>query len=229
MRFMSPLTPRLLVLDENTRGRDFIAGDVHLQIETLIQALDLLEVNPEVDRLFLTGDVVDRGTDASLLRGLLDQEWVYSVAGNHEEMLLDYLNNPEMYSNGAGHDWWYAVPEEDQQFLKYKLKSLPTAIQIGRFAIVHAEIPVGLAWDDVVAGLAAQDSALHSHLLWGTERADSLNRSLVSGIDLIYVGHHTVNTPSVLGNHVYIDTGAGYPSQGGKLTVMELGDIPSED
>lgn len=227
MQFMSPLTPRLLVLDENTNGKDFVVGDLHLQVETLIQALDLLEVNPEVDRVFLVGDMVDRGPDANLLAGLLDQPWVYAVAGNHEEMLLDYLANPEMYAEGHAHEWWSTLNEEDQQYLWRRLKMLPSAIQIGRYGIVHAEVPLGMTWQEVQAGLAEENNSLHSHLLWGNSRAKSLNVSLVEGIDLIYVGHTTVPSPSVLGNHVYIDTGAGYPERGGRLTVIELGDVPA--
>ena len=40
------------------------------------------------------------------------------------------------------------------------------------------------------------------------------------GIDKLYVGHTPLNEVTILGNTVFIDTGAVF--DGGKLTIMEI-------
>ena len=45
----------------NTHGRDFVVGDIHGCFDLLQQALDEAAFNPDRDRLFSVGDLIDRG------------------------------------------------------------------------------------------------------------------------------------------------------------------------
>ncbi|WP_194726085.1 metallophosphoesterase [Noviherbaspirillum malthae] len=69
----------------NTRGRDLIVGDVHGCFSALQAHLDVLGFDPEVERLFCTGDLVDRGAESDLAKEWLSNKpWFYTVRGNHE-------------------------------------------------------------------------------------------------------------------------------------------------
>jgi serine/threonine protein phosphatase 1 len=50
----------------NTAGRDLIVGDIHGCFARLQVALDELGFDPERDRLFSVGDLVDRGPDSEV-------------------------------------------------------------------------------------------------------------------------------------------------------------------
>lgn len=73
--------------------RSFAISDIHGNIELFRAALNQIDLRKE-DKLFLLGDLIDRGTDS---KGVLDTvmeliESGYDVVclmGNHEQMLLD--------------------------------------------------------------------------------------------------------------------------------------------
>ena len=58
----------------NTKGRDFVVGDIHGELEMLKSELVKVGFDHSKDRLFSVGDMVDRGhkwpTSASLTPGL---------------------------------------------------------------------------------------------------------------------------------------------------------------
>lgn len=77
-------------LFKNNKGKDYICGDLHGCFSLLEEKLQSLNFNPESDRLFSVGDIIDRGADSH--RGLhyLQQNWFYCIRGNHEQMLVDW-------------------------------------------------------------------------------------------------------------------------------------------
>lgn len=87
-----------MVVEENLKGEDYFIGDVPGGAEQLKLVLAKLTEN---DRLFLVGDLADRGADsfgvyqlimeinqARQKEGLPIQ--IYVTHGNHEDMLLDF-------------------------------------------------------------------------------------------------------------------------------------------
>jgi len=73
-------------LEENILGDDYIIGDVHGSAE-LSEVVAKLKPN---DRLFIVGDLFDRGGDEVGVYNLISQDpRIHAVKGNHEEMLLD--------------------------------------------------------------------------------------------------------------------------------------------
>ena len=82
-----------------------VIGDIHGCYNTF---LALLEKLPQEKKIF-TGDLIDRGPDSKkMVQWVIDhKEECIVVRGNHEQMLLDYLNNPQenLYQwlrNGGG-------------------------------------------------------------------------------------------------------------------------------
>jgi serine/threonine protein phosphatase 1 len=75
----------------NDQGRDFVIGDLHGCRPLLERLLDHVNFDPVSDRVFSTGDLVDRGPDVAGCLALLKEDWFHSVMGNHEWMLIRYL------------------------------------------------------------------------------------------------------------------------------------------
>ncbi len=77
-----------------------VIGDIHGRADLLDRILDTLDRNhPEARKVFV-GDYVDRGPDSRAVLGRLRTlEDAVCLTGNHEEMLLEFLDNP---AEGAG-------------------------------------------------------------------------------------------------------------------------------
>lgn len=78
-------------LPENTRGRDFIVSDIHGYFQQLEQALAAQKFDPSVDRLIAVGDLIDRGPQSARACEFLREPWFFSVLGNHEQAMLEWL------------------------------------------------------------------------------------------------------------------------------------------
>lgn len=98
--------------------RVFVIGDIHgrrVQLDALVK---LLPRNPSEDNLIFLGDLIDRGPDAP---GVVDRvlqmvrdnpEHVLCLRGNHEQMMLDFIDE------GAGL-WLTAVTGGERTFQQY--------------------------------------------------------------------------------------------------------------
>lgn len=130
--------------------RSFVIGDIHGCAATLRQlVLGQLRPTP-ADRIYLLGDLIDRGPAS---KGVLDfifemraaGQSMDAVMGNHEEMFLraatDHHNLDLWHANGGlatlasfQADGPADVPQRYREFLA----SLPRYILLDRFVIVHA-------------------------------------------------------------------------------------------
>jgi calcineurin-like phosphoesterase family protein len=78
--------------------KTFVVGDIHGRCAQLLNLLDMLPRNPESDTLVFLGDLIDRGADAPgcvehILKLCRDYpKSVICLRGNHEQMLLDFLD-----------------------------------------------------------------------------------------------------------------------------------------
>ena len=77
--------------------KTFIVGDIHGRCAQLLNLLDMLPRDAENDTLVFLGDLIDRGADApgcvSHILKLTQEnpERVICLRGNHEQMLMDFL------------------------------------------------------------------------------------------------------------------------------------------
>ncbi len=161
---------KIIRLPANRTGRDFVLGDLHGTTDLLRALMAHVAFDPDKDRLFSVGDLVDRGEDSPGGLALLLEPWVHAVIGNHEDMMLDFLKPRSdqkypMESSGGkpdhaflfngGEAWFgdYRMPEG----VKERLESLPLLIVIGegseRFHVVHADLVRNLL--DPVGGSAS--------------------------------------------------------------------------
>lgn len=77
--------------EENTVGSDIIIGDVHGNAHCFKQNLESLS---KTDRLFIVGDLTDRGHNSrEVIKQILrHKEQVFSIRGNHEDICLAAIN-----------------------------------------------------------------------------------------------------------------------------------------
>lgn len=98
--------------------RTFVVGDIHGRCAQLLNLLDMLPRDPETDTLIFLGDLIDRGADApgcvshvlKLCRE--NPERVICLRGNHEQMLMDFLD-------GHSNLWLAPVVGGERTFEQY--------------------------------------------------------------------------------------------------------------
>ena len=103
--------------------RTFIVGDVHGRRAQLAALLEALPRESVSEKLVFLGDLIDRGADApgvvsdvmELQRG--DPERVVVLRGNHEQMMLDFLDEDSRL-------WLSPVTGGEQTFQQYTLSHL---------------------------------------------------------------------------------------------------------
>ena len=207
--------------------RTFVIGDVHGCAATLRRLVDgLLRPSPG-DRIYLLGDLIDRGPDS---KGVLDFIFelqgrglsVGSVRGNHEEMCLQAGNDQfylELWTANGGlatlesfqADGPGDIPRRYREFMD----SLPHYLLLDDFVIVHA----GLNFDP--PGPFDDTSAM----LW--TRSPFVDRQRIGGRRLI-CGHTPVPRArleaSLESSKIMLDNGCvfGNRFEMGCLAALEL-------
>lgn len=132
--------------------RTIVIGDIHGCYNELKELISTLETEGEyrkgIDKLVFLGDYIDRGSDSRLVIEFirnLQKEYdnVVALMGNHEDMLLDYLDNDNDNWTWNG----YASTMDsyrgfDKQFKKdvQWIRSLPLYHEDEYFVYVHAGI-----------------------------------------------------------------------------------------
>lgn len=223
----------------------YAVGDVHGCYDLLVRLLEDIARDAEVragDRrpiLIFVGDYVDRGpASAAVLSSLL---WlgryggmeVHFLKGNHEEMMLKFLDQPAGFRGWLGvggaqtlRSYGVTPPEEEADaedlwrarddlldrmpaaHLRF-LQGLELSVQIGDYAFVHAGVRPGVALD----------KQRERDLLWIREGFLDCDRALSK---VIVHGHSWLSDqPEWRKNRVGIDTGA---YETGVLTAIRLED-----
>lgn len=214
-----------ILIEENTSGRDFVVGDVHGHFDLLNEELSYEGFNPECDRLFSVGDIIDRGPKSLQCLELLDQSWFFSVRGNHEQMMIDCITGASFPSWRRNYGQWLnEISETEIEKWVRKLAKLPMAmtVQCKEFSvgICHAE-PCGRDWNQMI-----NEPECHKQMMWGrTVLRGEGDLSVVKGVDFTVHGHTPIPQPRRIGNRYFLDTGAG---DGERLTVRNLAELFQE-
>src|ERR1700687_4212190 len=78
--------------------KTFIVGDIHGRCAQLTNLLEMLPRDESVDTLVFLGDLIDRGVDAPGCVAMVlklcgeNPERVICLRGNHEQMMLDFID-----------------------------------------------------------------------------------------------------------------------------------------
>ena len=224
----------------NADGRDFVVGDIHGMFTALRELLETAEFNPETDRLFSVGDLVDRGPESAEALDWLGQPWFFACRGNHEQFALD-AEDPEQLSLWIEHnggEWWLDVDEERQAQFIEAFKSMPLAMEVetreGRIGIVHADVPPLMSWNAFMSLPESGDSDASFYAMWSRNRVAGVVSALPvrGGVERVYCGHTPTREMVVVDNVFYIDTGAVYCADGyadARLTLLEIHPEPHRE
>ncbi len=194
-----------------------VIGDVHGRVDLLDRLFDRLDREvPEAHRVCV-GDMIDRGPDS---RGVLERVRAQTLAlrGNHEQMMLDFLDATGDAVETTGARWLrhggiqtlasFGILEPAPKSatrdalrralptgLESWLHALPDRWQSGNVAVVHAGA-------DPRVPLAQQDP---QHLLWGHPACGRFPRP-----DRVWIvhGHTVVPSPRLQRRVITVDTGA---------------------
>ncbi|MDH3581002.1 MAG: serine/threonine protein phosphatase [Hyphomicrobiales bacterium] len=218
----------------------YAVGDIHGSIALLDRLLativrDAGTIDAATRTLVFVGDYIDRGPDSAgvverLISGIPEGFRTVCLKGNHEMMMLDYLERPELLDhwlmNGAQetlasygidvHDIEQgdvdkakcrdslraAIPETHRDFFS----SLRLSETIGDYFFVHAGVRPG----------APLDEQRPEDLVW--IREEFLNSSATFGKIVVH-GHTPVDAPEIRPNRIGIDTKAWLS---GRLTALRL-------
>lgn len=211
----------------NTAGRDFAVGDIHGHFSRLQAALDTVAFDPEIDRLFSVGDLVDRGPECRDVLDWLTKPWFHPVRGNHDDYVcrFDTCNVDNWVYNGGA--WFAGLAWDEQREFAAQFRELPIAIEVetteGLIGIVHADCPLQ-SWDELRQELEAPESAkrlklVQNSCMWSRTRIQDGATNGVERLRALVVGHTPLRQPIALGNVHHIDT-AGWMD--GHFTLLNL-------
>lgn len=229
--------PLVEIHNQPLTGDLYVVGDLHGCYDLLMQKLQQVGFNFERDLLVSVGDLVDRGPQNIECADLILQPWFKAIRGNHEELCIKGLIDPELMSihrrSGSGGEWFYHIEAAEQQRLIGLFKTLPLVLEVQygskKYGFVHADMSFA-DWDAFKQAVLQDDMdciqphrSARSVSLWARGRIRSLENDLnypyVEGIDQIYLGHTVIPMPLANQNCIFIDTGAVF---NGELTLLKL-------
>ncbi len=202
----------------------YVVGDIHGCLDHLERLLD--EVQPDLSRqrLFFVGDYIDRGPQSKgvvdyilRLQKLYPPENIICLKGNHEAMMLNFLQGQEielfLFNGGLGtiEDYWgtawdkmekLVLPPEHEKFYQ-ELKSI---YETPGYIFVHGGLMPGVPLEE----------QQEEDLLW--IRGEFIASAEDFGGKVIF-GHTPFSRPLVMPNKIGIDTGCVY---GNFLTCLKL-------
>lgn len=205
--------------------RTIVIGDIHgcyRELEALISGLIEEErYTPEKDKMILVGDYIDRGDNPRLavkyVRELQEMygENVIALMGNHEDMLLAYVNNEEpgwLYNGYYSTILSYEGYEEEFLNDVLWMAGLPLYYEDEYFIYVHAGINKGRV-------MSQQDVYT---LLWTRQEfyfdPRTYEKKVIFGhTPTMFLGDGYSPLWLNEGNDIAVDTGCVY---GGKLTAL---------
>jgi len=220
----------------------FVVGDIHGRADLLSKLLNMVNLpeslnNGTEQKLVFVGDYVDRGENSlealSMVFGLCEShpESVIALQGNHEKMLLEFLDQPK----GKGRRWLrngglqtlasFGVGnitetsnEADLQKARDRfkntlsegmekwLRAMPLTYNSGNIWVVHAAADPNVPFED-------QSDRV---LLWGLS---DFHRAPRSDGNWVVHGHTIIDTAKVEAGRISIDTGAYFSN---RLTLAHI-------
>ena len=223
----------------------YVVSDIHGEYNDFLGLLEKIDLKAE-DKMIILGDVVDRGPlPLTLLRFIMAMPNIEMILGNHERMLLDYLQSIGIYGSESIGDYYarcggYStikelgiMDEKDKCEIEEYLKGLPLYKIIDDFILVHSGVNTNLLDRElpIKDSMARQEE---EDLLWSRE--DFFTAKGIDNYTVIFGHTPTSNIRrgevrdfSIWHDPIYkdkigIDGGATFKEKGGRLACLRLRD-----
>ncbi len=195
----------------------WVIGDVHGEYDKLIRLINKLPKNVNI---YFTGDLIDRGDSSSKVLDLvIDNNWS-SVLGNHEQMMIKAVKNPEIYKNWlmcGGAETIDSYKDKAIYPSHYKwLESLSYFYHLeidGYKPLVISHSYIHNDWVDKEYKYSSYDG---KDILWRHMHNKNFfneEKEIENNIFNIF-GHTYISKPIVTDAYAMIDTGATYEKYG---------------
>lgn len=121
LKFQPPYTaiseiPVLKRFKVNKLGRDFIVADLHGCFSIFMKLLDHVKFDPSKDRVFCSGDLIDRGSENEECLRLLQNDWFAATLGNHDFFPIATMHQHSHADYWAYNDGYWATPYVSELF-----------------------------------------------------------------------------------------------------------------
>lgn len=209
----------------------YVISDLHGDFNKFKAMLDKIQLSKD-DTLYILGDMVDRGDEPiSLVQYIMKQPNMKVLLGNHEDMMLKVLENPE--DEKAYNHWernggevtytqYQALHMREQVEIKVFLNALPLYIELEDYLLVHAGMRIereGQYWCEV------KEQQIRRDLIW--MRYDFIHEPTIADKKVIF-GHTQTFNFGQPGNiwfgedKIGIDCGIYSREEGGRLGCLNL-------
>lgn len=210
----------------------YVMSDIHGQFDALMRMLEQIGFTEE-DELYILGDVIDRGSKSiECIKWIMEQDNVLTLLGNHELMLYDgYINNREA--------WYQSLTEiretlsiEEQKKIMNWIEDMPecklVTVDGVKFYLNHTQIANTKYFEQELTDRMFPDYDIYK------EYNDLKVKDLICihghipTIEMRRWHRQEINSliwKNKSGTIIYIDCGAGYPKEGGRLGCLRLNDM----
>ncbi|MDT8318517.1 MAG: metallophosphoesterase [bacterium] len=201
----------------------YIIGDIHGCAETLEALLTHIPSNAEI---YTTGDLIDRGPGSRRVISTCMERGIKSVMGNHEHMLLDYLDESGIYPRGlffqnGGRqtlkNYDSKLPQIAPEHIDY-LRGMPLYIETEHFILSHA----GVHFMKNMREACDIAKGLEHNILWNRAKLADLGKLQVIGHTPVREVRRARSGDKI--SSINIDTGC-YSQDFGKLTAISIPDL----
>lgn len=212
--------------EENKKGNDYAVGDIHGEYLQLEEKLKEIGFNPKCDRLFATGDLVNRGRYSHMVIDWLKKPWFIPVRGNHDHCIASIRKGGKgmetKLKNVYKGEWYFEQSKSFQESLCKRFELLPVANCIktekGPVVIVHADLPTA-TWKTFENQVKMFNLKLINEAISSFER-HKIKNQIIPDVRAVICGHTSGKNVRILGNFYIIDTGCGMEK--GRLTILSL-------
>jgi len=209
------------------KERVFIIGDVHGCYKTLCALIEKLP-NKYDEKIIFVGDLIDRGPSSAEVVELIRNANYDVVLGNHEELMIEFLEIEEEYNN------WWIKNGGDKAIHSYKQKYNESYKDKMKNDVEWmTNLPVYLEYNlknDQNRKLVVSHSSINNY--WANPKLSKediiWNRKVMNPHNIIDVpeifnvfGHTIFDSPIIRDSFACIDTGA-FKGFSGELTAIEF-------
>jgi serine/threonine protein phosphatase 1 len=164
---------KFIQIRKNNIGIDYFVGDIHGCYTLLEQELKAIGFDKTKDRLFVLGDLTDRGPESYLAPEYLNQKWFIAIQGNHDAFVYHTAKHFQCEELGIkplketdrdvatciseGGSWLVMQTLSTLNEVIRTFSELPILIEYqdeeGKplAGLIHAEAHIGMSWQELVS------------------------------------------------------------------------------